>query len=77
MITLKVEEYCHNCPDFEPNKKLECLHAEYFNNDIMEHEFVRKYETTISCKYRKRCLAQMEYLRKQQDIRKKETGDSV
>lgn len=76
-INLKVEEYCHNCPDFEPSamKQTEILRACNLN-DPYDFEAVRINNTLVECKYKKRCAAQMRYLQKQHtEMMKKETGD--
>lgn len=73
-INLKVEEYCHNCPDFEPEKKVE--HLTEIDLTARIPTDIHKYETTISCKHCKRCAAQFKYLQKQHDaMMKKETCD--
>lgn len=73
-INLKLEEYCHNCPDFKPEKKVE--HLTEIDLTARIPTDIHKYETTISCKYCKHCAAQMRYLQKQHDaMKKKETGN--
>lgn len=68
MIELKVEEYCHNCPDFEA--------------DVTKHGGMRLYDypwvpgesevevvgvhTTVRCAHAARCRAVKRYLEKQQ-----------
>lgn len=71
MIKLQVEEYCQNCPDFEPDifKQHETLYAD--NMPIVDPlcyvqpETRHICETTVECKYKKRCAAQIRYLQKQ------------
>lgn len=59
MITLKVEDYCHNCPEFEPD--VDKNTTEYFESDSMS--FMRREkrtvmcETTVTCEHRLRCAA--------------------
>ena len=75
-INLKVEEYCHNCPDFVPDTEVDYLHQEGINPITYKHEDRSICETTIKCKHKKRCAAQMRYLQKQHtEMMKKETGD--
>ena len=50
-ITLKVEDYCQNCPEFEPEKLVNCLKIENFPFDKDKDIF----ETIIRCRYSKRC----------------------
>lgn len=75
-INLNVEEYCHNCPDFEPVTEKEKLHMEGFDPGTYTNVNKTICETTVECKYKKRCAAQIRYLRKQHyEMFKKETGD--
>ena len=77
-INLKVEEYCQNCPDFEPDvqRQTETLTACDLSDPYRFMSNVRHVcNTLVECKYRKRCAAQMRYLQKQHDaMKKKETG---
>lgn len=58
MIKLKVEEYCHDCPDFEADVyKARCDNLEML-------AFVT--HTTITCAHAARCRAVKRYLEKQQ-----------
>ena len=77
-INLKVEEYCQNCPDFEPETELKHERVEMVDHTTLENKYVSFYETYISCKYCRRCAAQMRYLQKQHDemMKKKETGSN-
>ena len=75
-INLKVEEYCHNCPDFEPVKNTIHTSVLDLNHMTNSHEKRDVYNTTIECKHKKRCAAQMRYLQKQNDaMQKKEVCD--
>lgn len=82
-INLKVEEYCQNCPDFEPVVQKDCermlvTHHIVDPLNFAEPEVKHICETTVECKYKKRCAAQMRYLQKQHDaMKKKETGECV
>lgn len=52
MIKLNIEEYCENCPDFEPDVEKEVLTTEDY--PYLESTF--KYANTIiTCKSRDRC----------------------
>lgn len=61
MIKLSVADYCHNCPNFEP----EVDKAEYstFELDFLEDRV--HVETVVMCMHRDRCTCQMDYLKKQ------------
>ena len=48
MIELKVEEYCHGCPDFNPEALTDNMYAGSSRADSF---------TICVCKYRKRCAA--------------------
>lgn len=75
-INLKVEEYCQNCPDFEPDVDRRTLYMEGFDPATYTNVNKTICETTVECKYKRRCAAQMRYLQKQNDaMQKKETGD--
>lgn len=55
MIQLSIREYCHGCPEFEPDvDKLEI----WKGYDVT-------YQTDIRCKYRERCIEIVNYLRKE------------
>lgn len=61
MIALKIEEYCHNCPDFEPS-----VNKETFSNyDIDFCKTRYRTNTLITCERRDRCKSHMEYLSEQ------------
>lgn len=61
MIFLKVEDYCHNCPDFEADVKTSC--AEHW--DMERHSYIRLVNTLITCEHCDRCACQMKYLEDQ------------
>ena len=67
MIELKVEEYCHDCPDFEADviKSKESYENRYnpMTMQTEEHVFVR---TTVHCAHANRCRAVKRYLEKKQ-----------
>ena len=58
MIKLKVEGYCHECPDFDArvNTKID----ELTNGD----EVIRVINTTVTCTHATRCKAIKRYLEK-------------
>lgn len=55
MINLEVNEYCHNCPEFQP-----LVDKEYYESGYGD-EFTN---TTVTCKYAQRCEAIAEYFKK-------------
>ena len=57
MIELKVEDYCHGCPELVPD--VDILQAE----DFYANEQV--YSTRITCKHNRRCAAIARHIRKQ------------
>ena len=55
MIKLDIEEYCHNCPDFEADvDKIEISTPHKTFDPLVVKEDIT-YETVIKCKNRKRC----------------------
>jgi hypothetical protein len=56
-ISLEVQDYCHQCPDFEAEVDKERLFA--VNGDV-------RISTTIRCKHSSRCRAIKKYLSKQE-----------
>lgn len=60
MIRLAVWEYCHDCPEFEPDvDKLEVQKGYYMTR-----------RTNVYCKHQERCLGIVNYLR--EELRKNE-----
>lgn len=57
MIVLKVEDYCHNCPEFEP--ELEKDMREAIGIDITSRTETREVycKTTVTCVHCHRCAA--------------------
>lgn len=51
MITLKVEDYCQNCPDFEPRS--EKFTYEGWDNEKLEHMCRR--DTFVTCENALKC----------------------
>lgn len=65
MITLKVEDYCHDCPDFEPDVEKEVQRWEGVDYDTMTSYDYTRAHTTIYCKHRYRCESVKSYLERQ------------
>lgn len=61
MIKVLVEDYCHNCPEFEPD-----VHRESFRFD---YSFIpeEKMNTTIYCVHKDRCRGIRAYLNDQKE----------
>ena len=60
MIVLKVEEYCHNCPEFEPDVDKDKVEVESISFSLSDFDGqTRKLmcNTTIACEHRHRCAA--------------------
>lgn len=60
MIRLVVEDYCHNCPDFEAEVHVEKLYLD--NYDVLPIRPKNIYETMVTCAKAHRCAAQVRYL---------------
>lgn len=58
MIELKVEPYCHNCPDFEP--------VTYPSHTLLDGNEVRV-DRVISCQQRNICRDKYEYIKSQME----------
>ena len=57
MITLKVEDYCHNCPNFEPEAAtIGITHG--FSDKMI-------YETYVYCKKHETCEKIYEHIKKE------------
>lgn len=67
MIELKVEMYCHECPDFEADvsSRTESIDVGY-NTFLGEFETKKVHSTTVRCAHAARCRAVKRYLEKQQ-----------
>ena len=57
MITLKVEDYCHNCPHFEADVYKTDISYDF--NDYVIHE------TKVYCKRREACESIYESIKKE------------
>lgn len=55
MIRLAVEEYCHNCLEFEPKS----------STTLCTDDLGRVVNTTVTCKHINRCRAIKRYLEKE------------
>lgn len=60
MIKLEVEEYCNECPEFEPDVESESYHY----NDDLKCQTIHYCKKTIRCTHAKRCKAMLRYLEK-------------
>lgn len=58
MIKLIVDDYCHDCPEFEPTVETQS-YEDFFGDMIVNHE--------VKCKYAERCERIKEYLDNQKD----------
>ena len=70
MIQLFIEDYCHNCPDFEPDIDKNKLRFTDDDTDWMielniPFDPCPICETNIRCKHRKRCKSMMRHLEKE------------
>ena len=57
MISLNVEEYCHNCPDFEAY-----IEIAVYGFDTMKSDSNMEYSHIITCKHEDRCRQIKRYL---------------
>lgn len=58
MITLKVDEYCHNCPEFEPSvDRTTMCSDDFFGNPSMVLT-----ETVVTCEHKQRCQSIHAYI---------------
>lgn len=60
MIKLSIEEYCHNCPDFEAEVEKDTVEVYDFDS----FGTTEKTDTTIKCANCERCDAIRQYLAK-------------
>lgn len=65
MINLRVEDYCQDCPDFNPVAET----IKFFAGIEMT-----KCETDVHCKYRDRCAAVAKWMKKKEG---EENGDCM
>ena len=63
MIKLDVDEWCKDCPEFEPDVEKDTEIFECF--DIDSYCPVKKIitDTAVTCKHRLRCQSMVDYLR--------------
>ena len=59
MIIVSVEEYCHNCPEFETDTMMSCMK----NIDVENQSSHILVTTTIECKHKEKCRAIYEYIK--------------
>ena len=60
MINLIVEEYCANCPEFEPKVGKEDITCYWADRRV-------RFNTTITCQHASRCAVIKEYLNRTKD----------
>lgn len=65
MIKLNVEEYCHDCQEFEPDIETTDWHITMNQNDNIR-------DTIIRCHYRNRCVNMIRYLERKMKNNEKE-----
>lgn len=59
MITLDVDQWCNNCPEFEAEVDKDT----YLSNDFMvEEKPIYTTDTKITCKHRQRCRSMVKEL---------------
>lgn len=58
MIRLYVQNYCHDCPEFEPDVEKDTIYSE---NYLMGKRTTHT-QTDIYCKHRDRCASMVEFL---------------
>lgn len=67
MIELRVEGYCHDCPDFEADvTTTKDIFEGRYDPVAGEHKDWAYVRTTIRCSHANRCRAVKRYLEKQQ-----------
>lgn len=62
MISLYVKNYCHNCPEFEPDVEKDTIYSE---NYLMEKRTTHT-QTYIYCKHKDRCESMIKFLKKEE-----------
>lgn len=62
MIELVVEEYCSQCPEFEPDVDKKETTLQYQDFKSMINETVRQCDTIVRCKHAARCSGIKLYL---------------
>lgn len=79
MIKLKIDDYCENCDEFEPEVEKDKMHLSDrpvdFNQSYWEFGSQFKYFTTITCKHRERCKSIADYIKKNIEKEKSENND--
>ena len=64
MITLKVEEYCHNCPEFEPDVDKDEQEMISYDMSMRQENRTIYCTTTVTCQHRYKCAAIYEHASK-------------
>lgn len=62
MISLYVKNYCHDCPEFEPDVEKDTIYSEDF---LMER--ITYIETNIYCKHKDRCASMIKFLKEEKE----------
>lgn len=57
MITLKVEDYCQNCPEFDPDVDKDRYETIDYDMRARSSDRVVFCSTTVTCQHRHRCAA--------------------
>lgn len=68
MISLYVKNYCHNCPEFEPDVEKDTFYDEDFSGPTMNTHT----KTDIYCKHRDRCASMIKFLKEEKEKKKKD-----
>ena len=57
MIRVEYEEYCEDCPEFEPDMRKEVMHTDYYGSkgDLI-------CETVIQCQHKDRCKSMKDFI---------------
>lgn len=65
-IELKIEEYCHNCHEFEPKTDVysSVLSSGLLSGDPYDEPVVHN-DTIVYCEHRERCLSMYNFIRKE------------
>ena len=72
MIELKVADYCHGCPDFDPTARVDTL-----SNTLYANSIPAELRTECKCQMAKRCDAIYRFIRKQVDVKPELINESM
>lgn len=63
MIRLYVQNYCHDCPEFDPDVEKDTIYSEnYLMGERTTHT-----HTYIYCKHKDRCASMIKFLKKRRE----------